>query len=98
MKQWSEELRDRTYTEIVSMLTCTDPDGKLCWVIGTSLLSFARFKHISGVKFGKMTLENAIANYKAQPETRSYIIECEDRTEEVFKTVDALIEAGWVLD
>jgi hypothetical protein len=98
MKQWNEELRDRTYTEIANMITCTDPDGKLCWVIGTSLLSFARFMHIGGAKFGKMTLENAKANYKAPPETRSYVIECEDGTQEAFKTVDALIDAGWALD
>jgi hypothetical protein len=98
MKQWSKELREKTYIEIASMLTYTDPDGDRHWVIGTSFLPFARFKHIGGLKFGKMTIENASTNHKAPPETRNYIIECEDGTQEAFKTVDALIEAGWALD
>jgi hypothetical protein len=64
MRQWSEGLRNKTYTEIADMLTCTYPDGKLYWVIGTSLLPFAWFKHTSG-RFGRMTLENARENYKS---------------------------------
>jgi hypothetical protein len=97
MKQWSEELRNKTYTEIADMLTCEYPEGELRWAIGTFLLPYARFKNING-KTGKMTVENASDNQRLPPEKRCYVIICDDGTEESFASVDSLIEAGWVLD
>jgi hypothetical protein len=97
MKQWDKKLKNKTYTEIADMLTCESPDGELCWVIGTSLLSYARFKNING-KTGRMTVENALNNYHTPPKQCCYEIICDDDTKETFTTVDNLLEAGWVLD
>jgi hypothetical protein len=100
MKQWSKELRDKTWTEIAEMFTCDDsdnPDGPPYWVIGSSLLRFARLKCIDGT-LGKMTVENALENRKNPPEKRRYVIECNGGGIQTFSTVDELINAGWVLD
>jgi hypothetical protein len=82
------------------MLTCDnpgDPDGPPYWVIGTSLLPFARLKCIDGVT-GKMAVENALENRKAPPEKRRYVIECDGGNIQTFSSVDELIDAGWALD
>jgi hypothetical protein len=97
MKQWSKALKNKTYTEIADILTCECPGGELRWVIGTSLLPYARFKNIHG-KTGRMTVENASDNHRLPPEKRCYAIICDDGTEETFASVDSLIEAGWALD
>ena len=92
MKTWSKELIARTRLELEEMLSYTSDSGKLHWLIGSSdLEAGAHFKNIDGKRFGIMTPEDA---YKDK-----YIISLKDSKEqEIFKTVDALIEAGWVLD
>jgi hypothetical protein len=70
------------------MLTCKSPDGEQLWVIGTSLLPYARFKNTNG-KTGKMTVKNAANNYHAPPEQRCYEIICDNGAKETFATVDA---------
>jgi len=96
-KEWSKELQEQTYTEITNMITMTTPEGELQWVLGSFCAPYARLKHINK-KFGKMSVENAHKNYHAPLQERNYIIQCEDGSIEEFKTVDELIDNGWVLD
>jgi hypothetical protein len=93
---WSETLRNKTYTEIADMFTC-EIGGNLYWLIGASELREARFKHSNG-NTGFMTVENAVAARKTPPAERRYIIERDDGGIEEFRTVDMLIDDGWVLD
>ena len=92
MKTWSKELIDKTRQEIGDMLTYTDEDGKMHWLVGSSDLEIgAHFKNIDGKRYGIMKVENA---YK-----KNYIIELKNGSEqESFKTIDELINAGWALD
>ena len=92
MNTWSNELIARTRLELEETLTYTSDSGKLHWLIGSSdMETGALFKNIDGKRFGVMTTENA---YKGR-----YIIFLNDsRKQENFETVDALINAGWVLD
>jgi hypothetical protein len=78
------------------MHTC-EIGGELYWLIGTSELREARFKHIDR-NTGFMTVENAVIAYHTNPSERRYIIERDDGGREEFRTVDMLIDNGWVLD
>ena len=90
MKNWSEDLRERTRKELEDMLTYVDSEDKLFWLIGTQELRRAHFKNIDGERFGTMSVENA----KAQ----NFIIDLKSGGQEQFTTISALIETGWVLD
>ena len=88
MKTWSNEIIQQTRKELEEMLSYIAEDGKIHWLIGTHDLEKACFKNRD--RFGCMTAANAHA--------RQYIIELEEGKQEQYPCVDALIEAGWVLD
>ena len=92
MKTWSKELIDITRQELEDMLTYTDPSGKLHWLIGSmDLDNGAHFKNIDRERFGIMSAEDA---YNGK-----YTISLKNNKGlETFDTIDALIDAGWVLD
>jgi len=92
MNNWSKELITRTRLELEEMVTYTSDTGKLHWLIGSSDMEIgAHFKNIDGIRFGIMTTVDAY-------EGRYIIFLNDSREQEVFESVDALIEAGWVLD
>jgi hypothetical protein len=93
MKTWSKELIEKTRQELEDMLAYTCPSsGKLHWLVGNmDLEQGACFKNIDGKSFGIMSVENAF--------NQKYIIELRNNGgQKCFETVDALIDAGWVLD
>ena len=89
-EQWSENLIQQTRNEIVDMVTHVDSEGVRHWLIGSNDLLEARFKNSDGERFGCISANNAHA--------RNYLIELEGGGQEQYPTVDALLEAGWVLD
>ena len=92
MKKWSDALIAKTRQELEDMLTYTDPSGKMRWLIDSmDLDKGAHFKNIDGERFGIMAAEDA-CNAK-------YNISLKNNNEqETFKTIDELLDAGWVLD
>ena len=92
MKTWSKELIDKTRQELEEVLTYTDPSGKLHWLIGSmDLDNGAHFKNIDGKRFGIMSVEDAYNG-------KYTILLKNSKGPETFETIDALIDAGWVLD
>jgi len=90
MKTWSEKLIQQTWKELDDMLNYVDSEGKIHWLIGSHDLEKACFKNIDGERFGCMSAADAHA--------RRYIIELNGGGQEQYPGIDALIEAGWVLD
>ena len=92
MKTWSTELIEKTRRELQDMLTYTDPSGKLHWLIGSIILdNGVHFKNIDGERFGIMFVDDA---YNGK-----YTISLKnDAGQEIYETIDTLIDAGWALD
>ena len=90
MNTWNEKLIQETRKELGDMLSYVDSEGQHRWLIGTHDLKEAHLKNSDGERFGRMTADNAHAH--------CYIIELEGGGQEQYSNVDALIEAGWVLD
>jgi len=92
MKTWSKELIDKTQLELEDILCYTDENNKMHWLLGSQDLEIgAHFKNIDGKRYGVMTVENAYAG--------KYIIKLKNsQKQEIYKTVEALLCAGWVLD
>jgi len=90
MNTWSEKLIQQTRKELDDMLSYVDSDGEIHWLIGSHDLKEACFKNSDGERFGRMTASNAHAY--------NYIIKLNGGGQEQYPSVDALIEAGWVLD
>jgi len=90
MNTWSEKLIQQTRKELDDMLSYTDSEDKIHWLIGSFDLEKACFKNIDGERFGFMSAADAHA--------RHYIIELNGGGREQYPGIDELIEAGWVLD
>ena len=88
--QWGENLIQQTRKEIEDMITHVDSEGVRHWLIGSHDLLEARFKNSDGERFGRISAGNAHA--------RNYLIELEGGGQEQYTTINALLEAGWVLD
>jgi len=88
---WSKTLVNITRQELEDVLSYVDNSGKLHWLIGSSdLEKGARFKNIDCRRLGIMLVENA--------DSGKYIIDLDGGGWESYETIDALVEAGWVLD
>ena len=92
MNAWSNELIAKTRLELEDLITYTDSEGKQHWLMGSmDLDKGAHFKNSDGDRFGIMAVEDACNG--------NFIISIKESNEnESFKTIDALIHAGWVLD
>jgi hypothetical protein len=87
----NNEITNQTRLELENMIICIDPDtGKTQWALGSKTLDAARFKHVTNQHTGLMTVKNALAG--------KFIIKLDGGGEESYKTVDAFIDAGWILD